>query len=175
MPDVLQPIRTVREAEERSAPRRVWVRRACCLLLAAVPVLALLNLVGQRAHDSTASSPAATLVVHAPTRVRAGLLYQTKFTIRAREDIKNVTLVLGNGWLDGLTMNTNEPSASSETAGPDGGVALRLGTLNTGQTYVQYFEFQVNPTTVGRRSQSVVLRSGSTQLLALDHTLTVFP
>jgi hypothetical protein len=175
MPDVLEPIREGRRAQERSAPRRVWVRRACCLLLAAVPVLALLNVVGQRAHDSTASSPAATLVLHAPSRLRPGLLYQTKFTIVAHQAIKDATLVLGNGWLDGLTMNTNEPSASSETTGPDGGVSLSLGSLNAGQTYVQYFDFQVNPTTIGRRTQSVILRSGSSQLLAFDHTLTVIP
>jgi hypothetical protein len=175
MPDVLQPIPDVRESDDRTASRRIWARRAGCLLLAAVPILALSNVVGQRAHDSTVSSAAATVIVHAPTRVRAGLLFQAKFTVTAHQDIKGATLVLGNGWLDGLTMNTNEPSAASETAGPRGGVALALGPLAAGQTYVQYLDFQVNPTTVGRRSQSVILRIGSRQLLALNHTMTVFP
>jgi hypothetical protein len=175
MPDVLQPIRDVRESDERNASRRVWLRRFCCLLLAAVPVVALFNVVGQRAHDSTAQSSAAVLVVHAPSSARGGLLFQAKVTIVARETIKDASLVLGHGWLDGLTMNTNEPSATSETTGPDGGLTLSLGTLNAGQTYVQYLDFQVNPTTVGRRSQPVALDIGNSQLLSIAHTLTVFP
>jgi hypothetical protein len=175
MSDVLQPIRDVRQAQEHTAPRRVWVRRACCLLLAAVPVLALLNVFGQRAHSATETAPAASLTLRAPSHVRPGLMYQAKLTIVARQTIKATTLVLGNGWLDGFTMNTNEPSATSETTGPDGGLSLSLGTLKPGQTYVQYFEMQVNPTTVGTKSQPVSLRSGSTQLLALDHTIRVFP
>jgi hypothetical protein len=175
MSDVLQPITDLREAREHSAAHRIWVRRACCLLLAAVSVLALLNVFGQRAHSTTATAPSASLTLHAPSHARPGLMYQAKLTIVAHQKIKATTLVLGNGWLDGFTMNTNEPSAASETTGPDGGLSLSLGTLNAGQTYVQYFELQVNPTTVGTKSQPVLLRSGSTQLLALDHTMRVFP
>jgi hypothetical protein len=175
MTDVLQPVRDVRPADDRSAPRRIWLRRAGCLLLAAVPVLALFNVVGQRAGNSTVSSPAAAVVVRAPAATRGGLMYQAKFTIVARRTLKSVSLVLGNGWLDGMTMNTDEPSASSETTGPHGGLTLSLGTLNAGQTYVQYFEFQVNPTSVGTRSQPVMLRSAGTTLLSLTHRMTVFP
>jgi hypothetical protein len=175
MADVLQPIRDVREVDERSAPRRAWARRACCLVLAAVPVVALFNVLGQRATDSTATSSAAAVVLRAPATVRGGLMYQAKFTIVARAPIKAATLVLSNGWIDGFTMNTDEPSATSETTGPHGGLSLDLGALKAGQTYVQYFEFQVNPTTVGRKSQPVELLSGSTQLLALTHTMTVLP
>jgi hypothetical protein len=175
MTDVLQPIRDVREADERSAPRKVWVRRAGCLLLAAVTVLALFNVFGQRAHESSVSSPVAVLTLRAPSHARAGLMFQAKFTIIARRTIKHATLVLAGGWLDGLTQNTNEPSATNETTGPDGGLSLSLGTLQQGQTFVQYLELQVNPTSSGTRSQPVQLRSGSTLLLTLHHTMTVFP
>jgi hypothetical protein len=175
MPDVLQPIRDGRDSADRTASRRIWIRRAGCLLLAAVTVLALFNVFGQRAHDSSASSPAAVLTVRAPSHARAGLMFQAKFTIVARQPIKAATLVLGNGWLDGITQNTNEPSASTETSGPDGSLSLSLGPLQSGQTFVQYLELQVNPTTSGTKSQPVVLNSGNTRLLSLDHTMTVFP
>jgi hypothetical protein len=175
MSDVLQPIRDVREADERSAPRKVGGRRAGCLLLAAVTVLALFNVFGQRAHDSTASSPAAVLTLRAPSHVRAGLMFQAKFTIVALQPIKAATLVLGRGWLDGLTQNTNEPSATTETSAPNGGLSLSLGTLKPGQTFVQYLELQINPTTSGSKPEPVFLDSGSTRLLSLDHTMTVFP
>jgi len=38
-----------------------------------------------------------------------------------------------------------------------------------------YFQFQVEPTTVGRRSQDVVLRDGSRQLVEIRRAVTVFP
>jgi hypothetical protein len=175
MPDVLQPIRDGRESVDRSASRRIWVRRGGCLLLAAVTVLALFNVFGQRAHDSSASSSAAVLTVRAPSHARAGLMFQAKFTIVARQPIKAATLVLGSGWLDGLTQNTNEPSASTETSAPGGGLSLSLGSLQPGQTFVQYLELQINPTTSGSKEQPVALDAGSTRLLSLDHTMTVFP
>jgi hypothetical protein len=113
--------------------------------------------------------------VRAPSHARAGLMFQAKFTIVARQPIKAATLVLGSGWLDGITQNTNEPSASTETSAPNGGLSLSLGSLQPGQTFVQYLELQVNPTTAGTKPQPVTLDSGSTRLLSLDHTMTVFP
>jgi len=38
-----------------------------------------------------------------------------------------------------------------------------------------YIPFQVNPTTVGRRAQGVVLRDGGRRIAAVERTLTVFP
>jgi hypothetical protein len=138
-------------------------------------VLALLNVLGQRATSARVSSPAATVTVHAPATVRVGLLFQAMITITAHQTLKAASLVLGNGWFDGLTINTSEPQASSETPGPDGGVTFSLGTLQPGPPYVEYLEFQVNPTSISRRSQPVELRANGTRLLALDHTMTVIP
>ena len=36
-------------------------------------------------------------------------------------------------------------------------------------------EFQVNPTTVGRRSQGVELRDGERPLATVDRPVTIFP
>ncbi|HWB67151.1 MAG TPA: hypothetical protein VG708_10030 [Mycobacteriales bacterium] len=175
MNDVIEPLLREREATEHSEDRRLWVRRAILTLLFAVSVLALFNVFGQRAGTSTVRSSAADLTVHAPSRVRAGLLFQAKITIVAHRELPKASLVLGNGWFDGLTINTNEPQASSESSGPGGGAILQLGSLSPGETYVHYLEFQVNPTSIGSRTQRVTVRSDGVPLVSFSHGLTVFP
>jgi hypothetical protein len=83
--------------------------------------------------------------------------------------------VLSSGWIDGLTLNTNEPSAPSETGGPNGSLVLSLGSLQAGQTFVQYFEYQVNPTSVGSRDQDMTLASDGAPVVSIARTLTVVP
>jgi hypothetical protein len=57
------------------------------LLLLAFVIAALLNVFGQRAEDSTASGPAATLELNAPSQARGGLIFQARFEIRAAREI----------------------------------------------------------------------------------------
>jgi hypothetical protein len=175
MPSVDEQIAAAAQADQKSATWRLWARRAGVTVLTAVPVVALFNVVGQRATTTTRDSPDVTVSVRAPSAVRPGLLFQAKVTVTARRTLPKATLSLGNGWFDGMTMNTNEPSASSETSLPGGGVSLSLGTLQPDQPYVQYFEFQVNPTSWGRRSQLVEVDSDSVSLVRIDHKMTVVP
>lgn len=82
---------------------------------------------------------------------------------------------MGSGWVDGLTINTDEPSASTETSGPGGSLVLSLGSLKAGETFVQYFEYQVNPTSVSSRVQQVTLRSRGVDLVSVRRTMTILP
>jgi hypothetical protein len=152
----------------------LWVRRCLFALLCLVPVLGLLNLFGQRPTDSNAASAGARLQVHAPPRVRSGLLVEARFHITAVREIKKAILVLGPGWLEGLTVNTIEPSPSGE-ASANGRLSLDLGHIPRGQSYLLFVQFQVNPTNVGHREQTVDLYDGGRKLLALRRTITVFP
>jgi hypothetical protein len=161
-----------RDLEGRS--REVWVRRAFLLLLLVPPVLGLLNFFGQSPGSTTASSPVATLNVQSPTRMRGGDLYQARFQIFAHRDIKNATLVLDPNWLEGQTINTIEPSPSSEQS-QGGRLELLLGSLNAGQKWSQYLQFQVDPTSVGERNGTVSLYDGKRRLLSLSRGATVFP
>jgi hypothetical protein len=157
-------------------PRRndIWIRRGLFGLVCLVPVLALLNLFGQRPDTSTGTAAAAGLSVSAPSRVRGGLLYQARFRITARKSLAQAALVLDSGWLDGLTINTMEPSPASETS-RNGKLALDLGPISAGRSYVLIVDFQVNPTTVGRQNQSLTLYDGNRALITIHRTLTVFP
>jgi hypothetical protein len=137
----------------------IWVRRGILVLLGLVPLLALFNLFGQRPSTHSASAPAAKLELYAPTSVRGGLIYMARFTIHARADLKEATLVLDRGWAESFTINTIEPSPVGE--------ASQDGRLS--------FDLQVNPTNVGTHSQDVDLKDGDRQILTLDRSMKVFP
>jgi hypothetical protein len=149
--------------------RRVIVGLVCVLLLAG-----LLNVFGQRPATSQAGTAAASLKVYAADRVRGGLIYEARFTITAHADVKEATLVLDSGWLEGITLNTIEPSPVGE-ASRDGKLVLTLGHVPKGTSYILYVQLQVNPTNVGRRSQDVALYDGDTFLTSVDRDVTVYP
>ncbi len=152
----------------------MWLRRGFLTVLLAVCVLGLLDAFGQRSESATTSTPAAELELRAPAQARGGLMFQARFTITAREELKDARVVLDEGWIDGLTMNTIEPSPLGE-ASADGKLSFDLGHVPAGERYVLYLQLQVNPTSVGRRTQRVALYDGKTLVLTRDHSLTIFP
>ena len=165
-------LRRHRDLEGRSV--FPWIRRALVLLLAVVPVLALLNVFGQRPSGSRADAVPASLAVSVPSALRGGLLFQARFTIEAKEPLKDAVLVLNEAWLNGLTINTIEPSPVNE-ASRNGRLALDLGHLPAGERYVLFMQFQVNPTTRGRRTLHAELDDGGQTVAALTRDLTIFP
>jgi hypothetical protein len=150
------------------------VRRIGYAMLTAMAVLGLLNVFGQRPTTTTKDASAASLELYVPSHLRGGLLFMARFTITAKEDLQNATLVLAPGWTEDMTINTVEPSPTNETS-DDGRLALELGQIKAGATFVLYMEFQVNPTNVGRASQDVELRDGDTHITTIERTLTVYP
>jgi hypothetical protein len=152
----------------------VRARRFLLLVLALVPLFALLNLFGQRPGSKTVSSPAASLKLYVPDHLRGGLIYEARFHIRARAQLDNAALVLSPGWTEGTTVNTIEPSPVSETS-RDGRLRLELGQIDGGRSFLLFVQLQVNPTNVGRRSTDVALYDGSTRLLTVHRTVTIFP
>ena len=161
-------------ARDREGKRDVTLRRAALGALVVVLALGLLNLFGQRPATSVAEADAATLEVYAPERVRGGLFYEARFTIAARSEVEQATLVLDPGWVEGITINTVEPSPLGE-ASRDGKLAFELGRIPAGQKHVFYLHLQVNPTNVGHRPQDVRLYDGEELLATIDRTITIFP
>ncbi|MDQ3822468.1 MAG: hypothetical protein M3321_04415 [Actinomycetota bacterium] len=154
--------------------RRPHARRIILTLIGLLLVAGLANQFGQRPGTTQRDSPVASLKVYSPSKLRSGLYFMSRFTIEAHEEIENATLVLDPGWLEGMTLNTLEPSPVAE-ANRDGRLALELGRVPAGTTHRFFLHFQVNPTTVGRRSQDVDLEDGERRLLHLDRTVTVWP
>ena len=165
---------TLARNRDRESRRDLQARRVLVALLTVFIALGLLNVFGQRPERSSASIAQGELEVYAPSRIRAGLYYMARFTIRADEEIEEATLVLDPGWTEGITINTVEPSPIGE-ASDDGRLVFELGRVPQGQKHVFFLHLQVNPTNVGRRSQDVELRDGETTLATIDRTITVFP
>jgi hypothetical protein len=165
---------SLRHNRDREGAWDLYVRRVSASIILAIVVLGGLDRFGQRPDTTVAAASAGSLEIYAPTRVRGGLLYMARFTIRAREDIAKATLVLDPGWAEAITINTIEPSPVGE-ASDNGRLVLELGHVPAGQKYVLYMHLQVNPTNVGRRSQDVELRDGDEVLATVDRTITVFP
>jgi hypothetical protein len=151
-----------------------WVRWLLVALLSVVVVLGALNVFGQQPEATVAEAEAAQLELLSPDDVRSGLFFMSRFVIHAREDIDEATLVLDPGWLEGVTLNTIEPSPVGE-ASRDGKIAFELGHIPAGDQYRFYLHFQVNPTEFGRRSHDVELYDGETLLTRIDRKTMIWP
>jgi hypothetical protein len=165
---------TLRRNRDRSGRQEAVIRRVLLGLLCLVLLAGLLNVFGQRPATSEAGTAAASLKVYAPDRVRGGLYYEARFTVTAHRDLKEATLVLDSGWLEGITINTVEPSPVGE-ASRDGKLVLTLGHIPAGTSYILFLQLQINATNVGHRPQDVALYDGDTFLTSVDRTVTVFP
>jgi hypothetical protein len=171
-----QPDYIVLKKHRDLAKRRgeVWWRRGLLTLLAAVPVIALFNVFGQQPSTSKAAGPAASLSVSAPNALRGGLLYQARFRIRAKRELKDARLELSQGWIEGMQVNTIEPTPVGE-ASANGRLSLDLGHVPAGQQHLLYMQFQVDPTYLGTRSRETVLYDGKRLLLAVHDSVPIFP
>jgi hypothetical protein len=171
VPDTLT-LKRHRDLEGRR--KDAWIRRGLLAVVGLVPLLALTNLFGQRPHVATAAAPEATLELYAPGHLRGGLLWQARFTVYAHRELKDAVLELDKGWLEGMQINTIEPSPVGEGSN-DGRLVLDLGHVPQGQRYILFMQFQVNPTNVGRRPQNARLYDGKSLLATIHRRITIFP
>jgi hypothetical protein len=170
-PDTLT-LKTHRDQEGRTG--FVWVRRALLTLLALAVVAGLLNAFGQRPATSKAAAAQARLTVYAPLRARSGVVYAARFRIDAVKELKNATLILAPGWAEQYTVNGASPQPVTEGSS-NGRLVFGFGHVPSGRHFTFWLSLQVNPTNVGRRSQTVVLADGDTPLATVHRTITVWP
>lgn len=149
-------------------------RRLLLCLVAAIPVLALLNVFGQRPTVTLAQAPAADLKVTAPARLRSGLIFQVRVEVAAHRDISLPQLTFSQGWWESMSENSMSPNPTDENSS-NGRVTLTYGKLAAAHTLTVWLYFQVNPTNVGKRSEDVELNDGSHPITSVHRSLTVFP
>jgi hypothetical protein len=154
--------------------QHVWYRRALFGIVCAIPVVALLNVFGQRPSTARATGPAGTLAVDAPARLRGGLLFQVRVDVTAVRDIKQPQLVLSPGLFEEMTSNSIEPQPTNESSS-NGRITLSYGRLNAGQKLTVWLDFQVNPINVGKSTANVLLTDGATPIAIVKRDITVLP
>jgi hypothetical protein len=152
----------------------LWTRRAVMTIFSVVALLGLLDVFGQGTTQTVASTPAAVLSLTAPEAVRGGLFFQSRVEIRARRAIAHPRLVLDEGWIEGMQVNSIEPSPVGE-ASRDGRLVLSYDALDAGERLVVWLQFEVNPTNTGHRSYGLELDDADTRIAAIDRDITVFP
>jgi hypothetical protein len=106
--------------------------------------------------------------------VRGGLFFQSRLTIRAQREVQFPRILLDDGWVEGMQVNSIEPAPASE-ASRDGHVVLSYDKLEPGDVLRIWLQFEVDPTSSGHRPYGVELDDASTRLVRISHTLTVLP
>jgi hypothetical protein len=170
-PEGLDSGRVVDLAGRRAHP---MVRRSALLLFGVWSLLALANVFGQHPVTSHASAPFASLEVQSPTRLRGGLLFQTRITVRAHTRITHPTLVMQHGWFEQMSINSIVPNPTTNST-DDGVMRMGLPGLRAGHSSTLWIYFQVNPTNVGHRSEDVVLEGDHGERVVVRRSVTVFP
>lgn len=171
VPDTL----TLEQHRDRQGIHGPWPRRAIVTAIVVFSVLGLANVFGQRPSTTTASAPAASLKLYAPTHLRGGLLYTARFHVTANRDLRNAELVLDPGWVEGMSVNTIEPSPLGQGSS-NGRLTLQLGHIPKGRSYLLWMQFQVNPTNVAwHRPAGVTLTDGSTPILHISRSYVIYP
>jgi hypothetical protein len=165
---------TLKRNRDEAGRHEPAFRRIGLGLVALLLVLGLLNVFGQRPSKSRTFAVAANLTIEAPKHLRSGLIYQSSITVQARHELRQARLVLDRGWIEGITINSIEPSPVGE-ASDDGSLSFTVGHVPAGKSYVLFLQQQVNPTTFGRRSQSVELADGAKVIARISRTATIYP
>jgi hypothetical protein len=174
MEDLAGSLDVERHVLLRGRERHSWYRRALFSLLLVLPVLALLNVFGQKPSVSDAAGPAGTLTVQGPERLRGGLLFQVRVDVKATREIKEPQLVLNPGLLDQLTLNTTEPDPLSQS-NSNGRLTLSYGRIPAGQRLTVWLQYQANPANLGKQTANILLTDGDTPIATVKRDITIFP
>jgi hypothetical protein len=174
MADVPEGVVLERSRDLAGRMHHSYYRRVLLCLIAALPVLALLGVFGQKPSTTSVDVQAARLSVTAPERLRSGLIFQVRVEVLAHRDMHEPQIIFDRGWWESMSVNSIVPEPSSEVS-QNGKVVLSYGALQTGQSLTAWIYFQVNPTNVGKRRENVAIADGSTPLAELHRSLTIFP
>jgi hypothetical protein len=161
-------------ADERGTRTGLIARRVVMTAFTLFAAAALWGFFGQRATDSVAAGPDARMRLAAPEIVRGGLFFQSRVEIRALTAIEHPRLVLDDGWVEGMQVNSIEPAPESESS-RNGRVVLSYGGVDAGELLRIWLQFEVDPTSVGRRSYAIELDDEDRPLTRIDRSIRVLP
>ena len=163
-----------RNRDLKGIENRPVLRWALLTLLGLFVLSGLLNTFGQKPHTSSAVTDGAELEVYSPERLRSGLFFMSRFTIRAEEEIEAATLVLDPGWLEGITLNSTRAVAGRGSK-PRREDRSRSRASSRGDEACLLPPLPGQPDRVRAALAGRELQDGETPLLHIDRTVTIFP
>jgi hypothetical protein len=169
LPIGLDRARHLERGHHSALPRRIGLS-----LLALACLLGLFNLFGQRTTTSRADGSAASLTIESPERLRGGLVFTTQITVTAHQKLNDAQVRLSGDWFKGMTFNGIAPQAESQSSSADG-ITFDYGSLDAGESMPIWISWQVNPTTLGLRTETVAVSDGASQLVSIRRSRWVFP
>jgi hypothetical protein len=162
------------EIDTAGQNRGLWARRVVITLFCAVAALALADRFGQRTTESQAAGAGARMTLTAPETVRGGLFFQSRVEIHALREIRYPHIVLDDGWIEGMQVNSIHPEPTGELS-RDGRLVLTYDKLAPGEVLRIWFQFEVDPTNTGHRSYGIELDDEAARVVRLSPTITVLP
>jgi hypothetical protein len=161
-------------AKVTSGNAGVWVRRTFIGLFTLLAALAVIGVFGQRTSTSSARTAGAVLTLSAPKNIRGGLFFESRVIVRATSRIRYPRLVLDEGWLKGIQVNSIEPAAMSESS-RDGRLVLSYDTLAPGDVLKVWLQFEVVPNYRGTRGYGIEIYDQTRRLARVQRELRVWP
>ena len=135
----------------------LWTRRAIVAVLVGVAALAVWGVFGQRDRESTATGNGVTMTVSAPDVVRGGLVLPGDDRHHGDGGVEHPRLVLDDGWVEGLQVNSIEPARGVRDLARRAGRALLRRARSPVTGCKVWLQFQVDPTNPGARSHGLEL------------------
>jgi len=151
-----------------------WGRRVVTAVLVVFVLLAAANQFGQQPSTSRVAATSASMTVSTPSRLRQGLVFQTRVDLTATRTLARPSLTLSGGWFDGVTLNSVQPSPASQ-ASAGSGVVFTFPRLSAGRRMSVWFEWSVNPTTVAWQRAERITLADHAPVLTLHRSVTIFP
>ena len=132
-------------------------RRLVMLVFTVISAVGLLGLIGQRTSDSIASTPSVRMRLSAPEGVRGGLFFQSRAR-DPRADADRASAARARQRLDrGHAGQLDRAGRRERDRAATASVVLSYGALEAGDVLRVWLQFEVDPTSVGKRSYTIEL------------------
>ncbi len=149
-----------------------WWRLGILALILGVALSGLLG--GAPAPTERVDTPAATLAVTTPDRLRNGMFFETRVEVLAKRPVADAVIAFPAGYWRDLTVNTMIPGPAEEEY-RGGEFRFHFGPLAAGDQLEFKIDGQINPARIGGSGGRVRLLDGEAELAALPLSLTVIP
>lgn len=152
--------------------RTSWLR---VLLIAVLLVAGLAGwLGGGRTADRRADTAAAEMIVHVPSPIRNGMIFEWRIQVRARARIDDAVVAIPDQLWRDMTINSLVPAASEETH-KGGEFRFHFGPLEPGETLLFKVDGQLNPPHFLRETGAIRLLDDERELARVPVELKVVP